>query len=58
MPWKNLGPGTLHLPSGKAVKPGATFSKSQAEGVNTRALQQGKAIKWVKKAAAATEGKK
>ena len=55
MSWKNLGPGTMYLPSGKTVKMGDTFTEKQAEGVNTRALERGQ---WIKKVERATTEKK
>ncbi len=50
MSWKNLGPGTMYLPSGKTVKKGDTFTETQAAGLNTRALERGQAIKKVGRA--------
>lgn len=46
MAWKNISDGTLVFPSGRRVAPGDSFVTKQARGVQLRALERGRAIKW------------
>ena len=49
MAWKNISEGTMHLPSGRQVKPGSQFTTAQGEGLNLRALERGHVIRRTSK---------